>query len=400
MATIIVSKNTTGTYANTGYTGVNDTRMRGLSPTTNYASGTFVTTNCWDTSADDCGNALFKFDVSSVGAGTVTNAEIGFWLTNGNQDFIGVDLYQLLVDFVDTEATFQIRKTGTNWNTNNARGAGTDRASTAVATASRSATSGVWMKFTGSSLNAIIEDFLDGTTTNHGFTMEINGYRDDLFTFQDYASSEGTDGQRPYLKFDHTPSGTTLDLTAATLSTSAKTMQNRLTATVTAPTLSTSSKTLQNKLTATLTAAQQSWSAKVIEFVQTGVPVILDLTAATLGIVANIVQNKLTATLTAAQQSWSAKTIQNKLTAALTTAQITLTGMAISARLTVTLTAATMASWSAKALQNRLIVSLTRATLNLQPLAMDFVSDAIVEVVRRLRSKYSHYRKLLKQRRY
>ncbi len=225
MPTVVVSKNTTGSYANSGYTGVNDTRMRGLSPTTNYASGTFVATNCWDVSSDDCGNTLIKFDVSAIGAGTVTNAEIGFYLTNGNNDFRGIDLYQLLVDFIDTEATFQIRKSGTNWNTSNARGSGTDRASTAVATATRLGTSGVWMTFTGTALNALIEDYLDGTTTNNGFTMEINGYADDLFTFQDYASSEGTDGQRPYLKFDHTPAAGSADLEGDATSIAAATGQ-------------------------------------------------------------------------------------------------------------------------------------------------------------------------------
>lgn len=213
---------------------------------------------------------------------------------------------------------------------------------------------------------------------------------------------------------------TIFDLTKATFSTSAKTTQNRLTATPTAPTLSWSAKaaqyrltaaltaaalswsakTIQNRLTASLGAAVLNWSAKTIEFVQTGVPVILDLTAAVLSWSAKTVQNRLTAGLTAAQVSWSAKAVQNRLTATLTAAQIRLTAQVISARLAVTLTAATMTSWSAKAVQNRLTVALTRATLNLQSLAIDFVSDAIVGVARRFRSRYSRYRKLLKQRRF
>lgn len=417
---VIISKNTTGTYANTGQTGVNDTRMNGLAPTTNYSSGSILTSSCWDSSVDDVGNSVIKFDLTAFAGGSAANAVIGFYLNGGNNDFRNVSMYPLLVSFIDTQATFQIRSTGNAWNTNNARGSGTDRDASAVATASRSATSGAWMTFSGSGLTALINDYLDGTRTNNGLMIELTDYADDLFTYQDYVSSEGTDGLRPYLSFDYTPGGVTVDLTAATLSTSAKTVQNRLAVTTTAATLSTSAKTIQNrltatltaaalawsaktvqnKLTATLTAAAMSWSAKAIEFVQTGVPVIFDLTVATLSMAANTVQNKLTATLTAAQQSWSAKTVQNRLTVALSAAQITLTGLAISARLALTLAAATMASWSAKAVQNRLTVALTRATLNLQPLAMDFVSDAIVEVARRFRSRLSKYRKLLKQRRY
>lgn len=207
MATYIVSKNTTGTYTNTGQTGVNDTRMNGLAPTTNYSSGSILSTNCWDESVDDVGNSVIKFDVSAIGAGTVTNSEIGFYLNGGNNDFRGVSIFQLLVSFVDTQVTFNIRATSTNWNTPNARGSGTDRGSTALLTTSRPATSGAWMTFSGAALDALIEDFLDGTTTNNGFVIELTDYADDLFTYQDYVSSEGTDGQRPYLKFDHTSSG-------------------------------------------------------------------------------------------------------------------------------------------------------------------------------------------------
>lgn len=205
MPTQIVSKNTTGAYANTGHTGFIDTNMNGLAPTTNFASDTILTTTCWDASIGDAKNPLFKADVSAIGAGTVADAEIGFYLNGGNNDFRTISLYPLLVSFVETQATFEIRSTGNNWNTPNARGSGTDRAASAIAIATRPGTSGLWMTFTGSALNALIEDQLDGTVSNHGFTKEITDYADDLFTYQDYISSEGTDGLRPYLKFNHTP---------------------------------------------------------------------------------------------------------------------------------------------------------------------------------------------------
>lgn len=58
---------------------------------------------------------------------------------------------------------------------------------------------------------------------------------------------------------DNSASPTIIDLTAATFSTSAKTTQNRLTATTTAASLSWSAKAAQFRLTAALTAAALSW---------------------------------------------------------------------------------------------------------------------------------------------
>ena len=220
MATIIVSKNTTGTYANTGYTGFVDTKLRGLNPTTNYSTDTTFATTSWDKSGGDVETTVLKADISSVGAGTVSSAEIGFYLDNGNNvDSSGVSLFALLVDFVETQATFNIRKTSNNWNTGGARGSGTDRQSTAFITVSRPATSGAWIQFSGTAVDDMVQDWLDGTLTNNGFVAELQNHDiDPFFTYQSYISSEGTDGNRPYLKFDHTSSGVTAALTGQSIS--------------------------------------------------------------------------------------------------------------------------------------------------------------------------------------
>lgn len=209
MATIIVSKNTTGTYANTGYTGVEDTKFRGLNTTTNYSTDTTFATTSWDVAGGDWETSALKFDISTVGAGTVSNAEIGFYLDNGNNAAAsGVSLFALLVDFVNNQATATIRKTSTNWNTLGGRGSGTDRESSAFITAARPATSGAWVVFSGSAVTQQVQDWLDGTLTNNGLIAELEAHdTPTFFTFQSYVSSEGTNGNRPYLKFDHTASG-------------------------------------------------------------------------------------------------------------------------------------------------------------------------------------------------
>ena len=62
------------------------------------------------------------------------------------------------------------------------------------------------------------------------------------------------------------PSGaTTIDLSAASFSFSAKTIQNTLTASVTSPTFTFSAKTLQNALTAGMSGPTFSFSAKTIQ---------------------------------------------------------------------------------------------------------------------------------------
>ena len=63
-----------------------------------------------------------------------------------------------------------------------------------------------------------------------------------------------------------TPSGaTTIDLSAASFSFSAKTIQNALTASVTSPTFNFSAKTLQNTLTASVTSPTFNFSAKTTQ---------------------------------------------------------------------------------------------------------------------------------------
>lgn len=208
--------------------------------------------------------------------------------------------------------------------------------------------------------------------------------------------------------------------TVGQLTTSAQPVQNSLRAEQTQGLFDWDSKPVQNVQIATQTAATFSWSAKAITFVTGVATVVFDLlaatfnwsaksvqnlartshTGATLNWSAKAIQNILTTPLTLATLSWSAKTIQNRATATMTAAQLKWQGLPINPTRIIALSAALWASWSAKTLQNRLTIALTQAVLNLQPLQVNIVTDAIVVVAKRFKSRLSRYRQLLKQRRY
>lgn len=216
-------------------------------------------------------------------------------------------------------------------------------------------------------------------------------------------------------------SGVVVDLTAATLSWSAKALQNKLNAINNLKTgtswspkalqnrlnainnlktgTSWSPKALQNRLTSALSAPVFAWSAKALQFVAGAF--VFDLTKATFSFSAKALQNVQQATHNLkVGTSWSAKTLQNKLTNTLSLPQIRLTAQALSARLTVALNLKTGTSWSAKVLQTTQRVSLTAAQFLFQQRAITYVTDAVAQTVKRAMSRYSHYRKLLKTRRY
>lgn len=204
MARLIVSKNTTGDYAGDD-TDVADTFIWGYPEyqSANYGTDGSVRCTKWY-SNEDVRSSLLWFDLSSLPSGcTVNSIELGLYCHTTPGVAASVYARRLLVPWVESEATWLIRSTGTNWSTSGALGDGVDRDPAVVG----NIPSGLgWAIANDSGLADWVQGVVDGGYSNYGLILEIassdlNGYEND------YYSSEGTDGLRPYLSIDYTEGG-------------------------------------------------------------------------------------------------------------------------------------------------------------------------------------------------
>ena len=149
---ITISANTTGAFAATGgLTNAEDLRLFEPAPTTNYANSAQIKITSWD--VGDRNHSLFRFnDLSTVGAGTITDAEFGIWIENSITTAHAIEIRPLSRAYVESQATWNQYSTGNNWGTAGALGAA-DRGSS-LATATTTVATGYWLTFSGAALNA------------------------------------------------------------------------------------------------------------------------------------------------------------------------------------------------------------------------------------------------------
>jgi hypothetical protein len=126
-----------------------------------------------------------------------------------DSNFFGVDgnldLYRVLRNWVEAEASGDNFSTGNAWSTAGARGSGTDRAASATQTGVFvSTTSGQWISFTNANLIGDVEGFINGTFSNYGWVIYADAA--DAPTAQ-IVTSEGTDSFRPKLTVTYTSGG-------------------------------------------------------------------------------------------------------------------------------------------------------------------------------------------------
>lgn len=172
-----------------------DTFIASNSATTNYGAALVLdvgenkdAVDKWRTLIrfDDLNN--FQTDPDLAGF-QVTSASIFLTVAGDFSNNIRTfEVFRLLTDFVDSQATWNIRKTATNWG---AAGllAGTDYDATAMGSVSMlgSETIGVVKNF---SLNAAeVQKFIDGTYTNYGFFIKAQTESNDGYQFHSSASA-------------------------------------------------------------------------------------------------------------------------------------------------------------------------------------------------------------------
>jgi hypothetical protein len=457
--TYVISANTTGTYTNNGLTNVEVTKIRELNNTTSYAGSTSGGVVSW--AVGDREHTLIRFnDLSGIGAGTVTNAEVGFYVINTDSSSKDIEIRALTQAWDYFNTTWDEYSSGITWDTAGALGVG-DRGSV-LATATATGSTGYWVQFSGPAVDTWVQNCIAGTDVYE--TLYVGYVNDTAYSniYEEFEYSLGTNGFRPYLSFDWAAGGagpTIVDLTAATFSFLAQTVQNKRRVLPTNPTLGFTAQAVQNKrrvlptsaalnlvaqsvqnrrlatltqatlsfvaqavqnkrrvlptaaslslvaqsvqnrLLAKLTSANLNFTALAVEFVLGAGITVVDLTAATFSFVAQEVRNVRRVVLTSPTLTTTAQTVQNRLRATVTAASLTLSAQAVTVRRVITTTTASLV-FTAQSVQNKLTVKLTSAILNFQGMAVDMFNVVITTLVARARKSYSNYRRMLKQRRF
>lgn len=161
--------------------------------------------NLWQleiTDTDKTRTSVSRFELDDIPAGATINSATAYALCfTGNWASNGIDFYRLLVAYVNSEVTGDIRSTGNNWGTVLARGDGTDRFATHVSRTTVADASAAWRSW---DFTTWAQGVVDGSYSNFGMMMEAQnvGLLDRSIAFR--GPLGGTDGERMELYIDYT----------------------------------------------------------------------------------------------------------------------------------------------------------------------------------------------------
>jgi len=193
-----------------------DTRLRSVAPTTNYATetGGAVGMGTPGTAA----RLVKLFNVSTIASTEVVDdalLEVIKYgaVRSGGSTICTFDVHQILVDWLEAEATWNVRKTGTNWSTSGCAANDVDADSDVLAQAeSYQAEPTGTLSWSSAALTGLVQGWVDGSVANNGLLLKASavdearptGYAYDLLYFSDYTTAS----LRPKLTVTHhTPSG-------------------------------------------------------------------------------------------------------------------------------------------------------------------------------------------------
>lgn len=109
--------------------------------------------------------ALHQFDTSSIPTNATVNAGSVYIAGYATGAFVNFPMYQVLRNWVEAEATWNVWSTGNSWTTAGCFGIGTDRDDTVLCTIPQSANQG---NLTTAGI-AVVQGWVNGNTANYGF---------------------------------------------------------------------------------------------------------------------------------------------------------------------------------------------------------------------------------------
>ena len=162
-----------------------DTMLVSSSPTANYGTATELT-------GDDSDVILVRFDLATLGSGTVESVELHFWTTaTGGLGRGQLNVFRLLEDWSESAATWSNRLTTTSWT--GAGASGGSRDATVFGTATPSVNDTEQVVTLSSSL---VQGWLAAPATNFGLVLAVeNSVNRKLII----VSREGLAGRAPSL---------------------------------------------------------------------------------------------------------------------------------------------------------------------------------------------------------
>lgn len=201
MTVSTISQNAGATYS-----GVTDAFLKEAIPTTNASGSAFPEISSYG--AGDRGHWLLKFGgLSNIpSTDVVSDAKLKVYASNVNGTAI-VDWRKAIVDWTNSQATWNIRKTATNWTTAGAFGS-SDVDLTVVSTQTLT-TAGVVYTFSGAGITALVNGWVNGSIVNNGFLGVLSTDATPATQYAIFAGlSDTTNG--PVLEVTHSTGGPTV----------------------------------------------------------------------------------------------------------------------------------------------------------------------------------------------
>jgi hypothetical protein len=194
--------------ANTGNTGGCEDNAPNSFATTTVNNGTGIEVD--NIGSGFPGVGLIRFTGLPAATVTVSSATLYLWLLTDNPNFWDTTMKVRRIlparDWVETQATWNIWKTSNNWTTAGCLSDGNDRVATPSSSMASYAIGGTGAYYAITGLAADVEGFINGTFTNNGWLLSTDDGGSGQ-SHKTFASTSGTDGQRPYLEVVYTAGG-------------------------------------------------------------------------------------------------------------------------------------------------------------------------------------------------
>lgn len=154
----------------------------------------------------DHSNSVIAFTgLSNIPAGaTITGATLSLYLSDAGGTSNTVTLKRILRNWVEGQVTWNEYSSGNAWTSGGAISDGNDRSATVTASLAINTTH-EYKVFSDAQLIADIQAIVDGGS-NYGWTIERTDGQDDA-NYRIFVTSEGANGQRPYLTITYTAGG-------------------------------------------------------------------------------------------------------------------------------------------------------------------------------------------------
>lgn len=189
----VITDNTTAQNATPDeqFTGVEDAGLVQNDNTGTYGAATTFEVSKYDVSNHQ--NAVVQPDLSNIPAGaTIVDAKLWIRATDTSGTPYTISAYALLRNWVEAQVTWNSYATASAWGTAGALNTTTDRQAVATGSVSAPATN----TYTSIDITSWVQEVVDGGITNNGVVLERTDAQNDM-RYRVFASSEGTDGQRP-----------------------------------------------------------------------------------------------------------------------------------------------------------------------------------------------------------